>query len=425
LRSGGKPAPESRIPSGSKEVAKTLDKQRVEPLLRLDACLPRKHQRRAAHPQHAPKRMAVSVPESRGSDSEVPAPGAAAGKVPETAGRVTVLELPRGFSEPPEQAFVLKDALHLAMLPVLAAVAWSCSDSLCLRLARTVTRLLRRLQPGRYRDYDGIFRDFHPATSRSDAGDDRSVEAAALQHLERLQLLRYHRPGSWQPRIEVAGKDNLERALAQGKGAILWVTSAIFSDTISKAALCAQGYRVWHLSRHSHGHFSTTRFGIRFLNPIRLAVECRYLAARVVIDPAESKAAMARLEQLLGDNHVVSITVDFTARRATLAPFGPGRLPLAGGAPNLAAKSGAALLPVFTERRSDGSFLVTIEPSLEAPPEFSHERKIAHMIASEAALLYRHFVRLPTQFLYPRLHYGRRLCEALAAGQVDARPPTP
>jgi len=342
------------------------------------------------------------------------------GKGSDTAGCLPLVDLPSGFFPGDEKAISWKDLLLLAALPALFAIAWSCSDSVCLRLARSVTRLLHGLRPQRYWEFEQIIRDYLPDGSRKDLRDALVVEAAALMHLERFQLLRHHRPGGWCPEVSLAGKDHLERALAQGKGAILWVAFVAFSDMNAKIAMRQQGYGVWHVSRHIHGHLSSTRFGIRVLNPIRIAVERRYLADRVVIDTANPKAAVDRLEELLADNQVVSVTIGPMARRIAKAPFGPGHIPLAGGAPNLALRSGARLLPVFTERGPDGSFRVTIEPPLEPPVDGSREEKIASMICGVSSLLYRYFERLPAQCLYPDIHHTGRRCQALTEASPEA-----
>lgn len=350
-------------------------------------------------------------------------PGGTAGPVgasgavePEPA---TLIELPDDFFPADDRAFAWKDLVLLAALPFLSAVAWSCPDSVCLGLVRAVTRVLHRLRPGRYRDFEEIVRDYLPEGARTEGRDALVVEAAALMHLERFQLLRHHRPGGWHPEVAVDGREHLERALAQGKGAILWVAFVTFSDMNVKIAMREQGYDVWHLSRHIHGHLSSTRFGTRVLNPIRIGVECRYLADRVVIDPDDPRAAVRRLEDLLADNRVVSITVGAMAHRVTKVPFGPGHLLLAGGAPNLALKSGAPLLPVFTERQADGRFRVSIEPPLEVRADASRAEKIADMIQGVSRLLYRSFERLPAQCLYPDLHHVRRSYDALAETRPD------
>ena len=238
--------------------------------------------------------------------------------------------------------------------------------------------------------------------------DDIIPEALGLRHLERLQLLRYHRPGSWRPTVRLQGQAHLDAALARGQGAVLWVVYGVFSDIISKVALHENGYPVWHLSRHSHGHFSYTRFGMRCINPIRVAVERRFLADRVVIDPTAPKRALERLAEHLAQNHVVSIALWTQAGRVSLVPFRDTELPLPGGPAVMSFKTGAALLPVFTERCPDGSFAVTIEAPLEPPSEaaatLSRGDRVAQVLLRQSALMDSYFQRLPSQYHFAHLH---------------------
>lgn len=53
---------------------------------------------------------------------------------------------------------------------------------------------------------------------------------------------------------------------------------------------------------------------------------------------------------------MVSITVAATGVRPLAAPFLNGSLRVGSGAPHLAARTGAALLPVLTLRRGTGRF---------------------------------------------------------------------
>ena len=296
-----------------------------------------------------------------------------------------------------------KDLYQLALLPFLFLVAWSCSDRLCNRLCHGLARLLYRLRTPSYEGYARIFRML-----QSEPGDTPLAqlipEAIALRHLERLQLLRYHRPGSWAPKVRLEGRAHLDRALSAGKGAILWRAHSPFSEVVSKAALHENGYTHWQLSRHTHGHFSSTRFGIHFLNPIRTAIEDRYLAGRVVIDPANSNTALFRVMKLLAQNQIVGITVWVEAGSVTMMPYGETLLAIPGGPAVLALKTGAALLPIFTERTPDGSFLVTIEEPLEAPAGGDPEERVAHVLCRQSALMEAYFRRLPSQFHYAYLH---------------------
>lgn len=182
--------------------------------------------------------------------------------------------------------------------------------------------------------------------------------------LSNLQVLREYRPGGWKPEIKLEGVEHIEAALQQGRGAILWVAHFNAYSLIAKIALKRAGYRTSHLSLWRHG-YSSTRFGLRFLNPIRTAVEERYLRERIIIEPESSKAAMAKLRERLKENAIVSITATSDAKRPAVVPFLSGEIRLAVGAPYTAYETGAALLPLIPVEETDGSFSVVIMPPLQ------------------------------------------------------------
>jgi len=319
-----------------------------------------------------------------------------------------VVDLPPDAFGSAEPAINARDLKLVVSLLLVLPIAWLLPDRLCARLCRRLVELQYRLRRSRYRDGAWVLRML-PSVANDPTSLDRIIpETMALRQLERLQLLRYHRPGSWRPKVRLEGKAHIENALAAGRGAVLWVPYAPFSDVISKIALHENGYAVWHLSRHTHGHFSYTGFGIRFLNPIRILVERRFLADRVVIDPSAPKQALATLAEHLAQNEIVSITLWTQAGRVTMVPFRDTRIPLPGGPAVLALKTGAALLPVFTERCPDGSFLVTVEAPLDAGLESgddsSREERVGQMLCRQSDLLQRYFHRLPSQFHFAYLH---------------------
>jgi lauroyl/myristoyl acyltransferase len=191
----------------------------------------------------------------------------------------------------------------------------------------------------------------------------RVLDGFRLAHLEeRLQVLKERSSSGWHPSIEVEGEEHLRDARAPGRGAVLWVVNAAIAGLVVKKALHARGYSVHHLSRPSHG-LSSTRFGIRWLNPMRTRVEERYVAERVVITEASTVAAMRRLRDALERGETVSITAGDWARRTHWAPFLDGRVRLATGPAALAASTGATLLPV-SMTRDQHRFTVTIEEAL-------------------------------------------------------------
>ena len=165
-----------------------------------------------------------------------------------------------------------------------------------------------------------------------------------------LHVLRQLGPGGWSPEIRVAGAEHIDGALAAGKGVILWISHFAFYSLAGKIALARAGYRVSHLSHPRHG-FSSTRFGMAVLNPIRNRAEDRYLEARVFLGLATSRAALGELTRRLAANEVVSITAREASGRPLETRFLDGSIGFAAGAPSLAHKTGAALVPVHVRNR--------------------------------------------------------------------------
>lgn len=165
---------------------------------------------------------------------------------------------------------------------------------------------------------------------------------------------------------ECRGLEHLNAALARGRGAVLWVSDFVGAGEAVKVALARAGHRVSHLSRLEHG-FSKTRFGIRFINPIRTRFEETYLRERVIYDRLRPKQALGRLTARLKDNGIVSIAASaHEGRRLAEGRFFAGAHRLAAGAPKLARRAGAALIPVHAMRepgRPD-RFTITLDPPL-------------------------------------------------------------
>ncbi len=174
--------------------------------------------------------------------------------------------------------------------------------------------------------------------------------AAAGRTEHYIQVMKVMSARGWAPKMRLEGEEHLKAALARGKGAILWVAHFCFNTQVTKMALKAGGYRVSHLSRPEHG-FSKSQFGVRFLNPLRWNAERKYLDKRVIIDRVDAGGSLREAQAVLEDNRIVSITAGaWEGRRLAYGPLLGCRFPLATGAPNLAQRTGAALLPVVTTR---------------------------------------------------------------------------
>ena len=179
-----------------------------------------------------------------------------------------------------------------------------------------------------------------------------------------MSTLREHKLSGWNPDISLRGREHIDQALKAGRGAVLWICPCSHAELVVKKALHKASIPLVNLRSHIHP-YSGTRFGKRFLNPIRTSVEDRYLHATVVLRPKREAVAFRELQMWLRKNMVVSIFAIASSDRPFEAPCLSGLLRLALGAPTLAILSGAALLPAPAFPTPSGGFEVTIEAPLQ------------------------------------------------------------
>ena len=262
--------------------------------------------------------------------------------------------LSRRVAESGERPSLTRDDLFFCLqLPVLFVLSWFCPQRswplLCSQLERAKAAI-------------GVFSpdSVMSAAAKLPAGlfgtDARmfALRHAARRSQHHLEILRSWRPGGWRLPIRLEGEERLRRALAGGRGAVLWVAHFSSNALATKMALDRAGFRVWHISRPEHG-FSKSRFGIRWLNPIRIRAERRHLAGRIEFDRAHPAKAMVAARRVLQSGEIVSITAGAWEGRslASASLFG-GTLELAVGAPRLSLLTGAPLLPVITVHQAGG-----------------------------------------------------------------------
>lgn len=167
------------------------------------------------------------------------------------------------------------------------------------------------------------------------------------QKLISLALFIKQLGGSPVYEIAVEGKEHITEALAGGRGAIIWIADFVFASEIARQAFHMLGHPLTHVIRPEHG-FSSTRFGVRCLNPIHKRTGRRHVREFVVIDRDDPDQTRRRLEQRLSENEPVSLLAcAYEGRTLVQVPFMRGRLQLAVGAPALAFKRGCPILPVF------------------------------------------------------------------------------
>lgn len=324
---------------------------------------------------------------------------------PESGDRQTgkaarLLRRPRVLADRP--AWNSDDLVIAGSLAALLPAAWLLREAVWPGLCRLIARMpLLVDRKSLARTAQAIERCLPGADARRALRIAQDLQAAVYEL--RLQNLRAWRPAGvrgagWRPRVSLTGMEHLDDALAAGRGAILWVGHFAFNSNITKMALADRGRPFAHMSRPEHG-FSKTRFGIALLNPVRCIPEDKHLKERIVYDRRNPAAAMRRMVATLRANGILSITAGaWEGSDLVEGVLLGGHISLALGAPRLAAQAGAALLPVFTVRETDGTFRVVIEPPIAIAA--GQERRAAECDAAQEYLA-RHedwILRYPDQW---------------------------
>ncbi len=251
-------------------------------------------------------------------------------------------------------------------LPILTTISWLVPASCWPRVCRFISGLAMAFQPDRWGERAKIIESWALGAGSDEKQSAQALARAAMAvEIERsLLMLRLHRPFKRWPDVTFVGGEHVEAALKKGKGVIIWDTHFALATTGTKIALARAGYGLHHLSNIYHG-YSSTSFGIRVLNPIWVAAEMKALAERVVVAYVNPRPALNALRSRLEENSIISIVVRGEASRVVTTPLFDATLTLAPGAPVLAAKTGAQLLPVFTVRDQSGKVVTTVEAPID------------------------------------------------------------
>lgn len=259
------------------------------------------------------------------------------------------------------------DLKTLVMLTALGVVAWFTPErwwySSCQALVK-VSRALFGTNAARVPSFLVELAGVSPESA--------TIRSSAMLHRDTLEVLRCHRPGGWNPEIKLSGEQSLAEATADGKGAILWVADTASASLVAKMALALNGYPTSHLSRPDHG-FSTSPFGVRFLNPVRTRIEDRYIAERVLMSPNDRSEALRKVRRQLSEGRFVSITVLNDGTQTRSVRFFDSEVLLPTGPITLARSTGAPLLPLFVVRRGPAKFEVVIEQPIRPPDDRDYD----------------------------------------------------
>jgi KDO2-lipid IV(A) lauroyltransferase len=270
--------------------------------------------------------------------------------------------------------WLLLGALHaVARLPP----SWQ------LRIGRRLGRLLRHLKRREHRvarrNIELCFPELDSAARQTLL--ERHFEAVGMSFVE-MGIGWFTPIDRLLARVEIVGREHLDRALAKGKGALLF-----------------------------SGHFTTLEVGVAVLEALVTHCSCMYRPQRnammdVIIRRGRSRFAQEQISRdnvrallrKLRDNYAVAYMPDQTylGKQSELLPFfgEPAVTNTATG--KLASISGAVILPYFFRRLPAGGYRVDIGPPLEDFPSNDLAADTARLFALLEA-----YIRLaPEQYLW-------------------------
>jgi lauroyl/myristoyl acyltransferase len=274
----------------------------------------------------------------------------------------------------------LKEILLLGFyLCVAAAVPVRYWDRIC----RFVSRI--RFRRHRRKLFARLERDLAAVAPATDPEKFFRDYIASL-HRRRLFYMAHVAGWHWKPRILVEGAEEIGRALASRRGALVWCESLAAQTLIGKRALHESGIRAWQVAAREHG-LSTTLFGLRVINPILLAIENRFLAGRLAFGATETVSVTRRMLESLGANAVVLVAANtYYGHRFVQVPIGErGYAHFSTVPANIAVQRKAALLGMSAvETVPFAEYRIVIVP-IETPRDIvpgKRDRAIAEMVAA-------------------------------------------
>jgi acyl-CoA synthetase (AMP-forming)/AMP-acid ligase II/acyl carrier protein/lauroyl/myristoyl acyltransferase len=205
------------------------------------------------------------------------------------------------------------------------------------------------------------------------------------------ETLRAQAPQKHPPKARLQGRAHIDAALAAGRGAVLWNFPTALGARAGLRGLAEAGMEITKLQSSAHP-FSSSRFGMKYLNPINNRIDKKYTQAPVILDDRNPGEAARALGVHLAANRAVWISANGATGTPYVTPFLNGDLGLALGAPTLALLHDAPLIPTFCIPDGRGGFDFYLEEPLIDGSELSIGMR-ARALARQYAIVLEQYVK--------------------------------
>lgn len=199
--------------------------------------------------------------------------------------------------------------------------------------------------------------------------------------------------------VSVRGLEHYEAALREGRGVVL-ITAHFGNWEMGMAAMAL-------LSR-------PPTFVARVLDSAILEEGSVYIRSTVGIGIIHKENAMRPMLRLLKQGEAVKMLIDqnVAAYEGVFINFFGRPACTTSGVALMAMRSGAAVLPVFTNRMPDGTYLTEIGPKVETVHTGDRRRDVATNTQNYATAIENHIRKYPEQWLWLHQRWKTKTCQA-------------
>jgi len=198
--------------------------------------------------------------------------------------------------------------------------------------------------------------------------------------------------------VSVTGLEHYEAALREGKGVLL-ITGHFGNWEFGCAALAILSQPPVFMARVLDSDFlEEGSTYVRALHGVGI------IHKENAIRPMLSLLKRGEAIKLLIDQNVAAyegVFVDFFGRPACATP----------GVALIAMRSGAAVLPIFTTRMSDGRYLTEVGPKVETVNTGDREQDMVTNTQNYATVIENHIRKYPEQWLWVHQRWKTKLCQ--------------
>jgi KDO2-lipid IV(A) lauroyltransferase len=200
------------------------------------------------------------------------------------------------------------------------------------------------------------------------------------------------------------GKQHLQRALDNGKGAILWVSNHFGRMTLSKQIMRENGFAVHkvHIEDHLGGFQNDgapTWVQHRIIRPFFERCERAVIAGTIYLPKSDSLAFTRTFQERLKENAIVCAAGDAKSGKKFipvkflwLTDYFPT------GLVSLAKLSGAAMLPLFCVQETGDRTSIIIESPISIDRDDDRERCLEKAVTQYVRLLESYIKTYPEQY---------------------------